>query len=488
MLVGLWLWSAIAAATPGEDLMSAGRLAEAYPVVQAEAEQAPTDVAAQERWIDLLLTLGLADVAVAECKTRVDAAPGSADAHYLLARALPTAEAADAEYDKALAIDANHARSLMGKGAVYRAKGRSADAETSYARAVAIDPSLTEAWTGLVTARLQRGDQDGAIAAAQASVTQNGGAADGWLAEAVLDPTDAEHVLATAAKKFPRDPRVFIALAEVRLAHGDGKAAGEAVAKALAIDPDRSEARLASMFAASEAAGTLDAVGYKELIGTQGIESSDPMGAAAKYDAMVERYPSCPLVFMSRARVKARGGDSAGAEADLRTALKFDPQNDEAQAALGIVLRDQKRYADARPYLEHAQAARPSDISLALALDQTIADLGDRAEASRRLAALSDDAPADARVALIRAKVLSDAGDKEGAYTVLRDALDRIPDGRLIVALAAAAKDLGRIDDAAKILDAIAKRTGNPAWSEIATKMRASAPTPARPAGDVPTP
>lgn len=425
MIVGLWLWAALAVASPGEDLMAAGRLIEAYPVVQAEAEASPADIAAQERWIDLVLTLGLADIAVAQCRARVASAPTSADAHYLLARAVPTAEAAEAEYDKALAIDPKHARSLMGKGAVYRSQGRSAEAEAAYARAVELDPTLTEAWTGLVTSRLQRGDQDGAIAAAKSSVDKNAGAADGWLAVAVLSPTDSERVLAEAARRFPRDPRVFVALAEVRLARGDGKAAGDAAAKALAVDPNRSEARLAAMFAAAQAASVLDAAGYKDLIATQGRESTDPTGAGVKYDAMATKYPACALVFMSRARVKAQGGDSKAAEADLRTALKLDPQNDEAQAALGIVLRDQKRYADARPYLEHALAARPGDVSLGLALAQTIADAGDRAEASRRLAALTDDAPADARVALIRAKVLSEGGDKEGAFVVLRDALDR---------------------------------------------------------------
>jgi predicted Zn-dependent protease len=104
---------------------------------------------------------------------------------------------------------------------------------------------------------------------------------------------------------------------------------------------------------------------------------------------------------------------------------------------------------------------------------------GDRVTALEELEAAGTRFPWDARVALTRAKILSDAGRSEDAYLVLGGAVERLPgDDRLVLTLAAAAKDLGRNEEAAVLLDELARRTRNPAFTDLARKLRASAPAP----------
>jgi len=190
----------------------------------------------------------------------------------------------------------------------------------------------------------------------------------------------------------------------------------------------------------------------------------------------VKRYPKSPIPRMARARAEAASKDLVAAKEDLRQALVIDPDNLEAQAALGLVLLDSGAHAEARPLLVGAAKGRPTDASLAVSAASAEAGSGKSADAVARPAAASETWPYDVRVALTRAQVLSAAGDSEGAYVVLKEAARRRPDGRLILALVGAAKDTGRYGEAANILDEIARQTGNPQWSDLAYKVRSSAP------------
>src|SRR5688572_10447101 len=105
MWCALWAGLALAGA---EDLLRQGRIQEAFPAVKAEAEAHPEDVVAVERWLDLLATLGMPDLAVAEAQRAVIANPGSANANYLLGRALPSADLSRRAYERALELDPKH--------------------------------------------------------------------------------------------------------------------------------------------------------------------------------------------------------------------------------------------------------------------------------------------------------------------------------------------------------------------------------------------
>lgn len=464
------------AATRGEQLMLAGRLEEALDVVRDEAVAAPRDVDAQERYIDLLLTLRLPHEATQMYRARVAANPQDADAHYLLGRAATTIAEARAGYEAALRLNPSHARSHMGMGALYRAVQDPAAAETAYRRATELDPKLAEAWAGLGYALLSQGRGEEALAAARQGIAHCPEQADAYLAVAVLAPGESQQILEEAARRIPHDPRTHAALAELYLVRGDGDNAKKAAQRAIAIDPGDSDALLSAMFADAMSRGVLDPAGYQALVQHQRVERTDPDVAARAYDDLVKRYPKCALVYMSRARLLAARGDTKGAVRDLEKALAIEPGNVEAQAAYGLVLYNEQRAAEARPWLEKAAKARPRDASLAMAAAMAERDSGDVPAAKLRLSAASQTWPYDARVAMTRARVLSDAGDREGAYAVLRDAVGRIPDARLVLALAAAAKDIGRFSEAATLLEELGKATGNASFRDIAADLRSHAP------------
>ena len=104
-LLVLLVWSPVSlAASEVEALLWSGRVAEALPAAQAEAEAAPADLAAHERYIDILLSLGMPSLADATYRERLGETP-DADSHYLLGRAVITAEEAQVLYGEALRLD-----------------------------------------------------------------------------------------------------------------------------------------------------------------------------------------------------------------------------------------------------------------------------------------------------------------------------------------------------------------------------------------------
>jgi len=82
--------------------------------------------------------------------------------------------------------------------------------------------------------------------------------------------------------------------------------------------------------------------------------------------------------------IRARGGDASGAEAAFRKALRFDPDDERALAALGAALGEQGRYAAAREVLEGAVARLPDSTILRENLATAAALMGDSAEAARQ--------------------------------------------------------------------------------------------------------
>jgi tetratricopeptide (TPR) repeat protein len=473
-MIGVVLFLFGSVALGGDDaaaLMRSGRLQEAVPVARAEAEAAPQNLDAQERFIDLMLQLGLTELAVEPYRSRLRAHPDDPDAHYLVGRAVTSLDAARREYEAALALAPAHARAEMGMGAIHRSLGEHADAETAYAAAVAADPSLIEAWTGLAYSRLAQDHAPDALIAARSAEEHVPRAAEGYLIDAVLDPSHAEATLRTGEKATGADPRIEAALAEIYLARGDGSAAAKSAKAALAVDPSRPDARLSALFASCMSAGHLDADGYQALLTDQRLETTDGPAARADYDRLQPKYPKCALIPMSRARVEAAAGDAASAEADLTKALQLDPGNLEATAAKGLLLAD-IRPADARPLLSRAAEALPTDASLAVAAAKAELATGAIDAAKTRMDAAIVTWPWDVRVVLVHAQVTSATGDREAAYQALLSAAQRFPDARIVLALAAAAKDAGHVAQAADILEQIGRQTGHPEFERMADELR----------------
>ena len=69
--------------------------------------------------------------------------------------------------------------------------------------------------------------------------------------------------------------------------------------------------------------------------------------------------------------------------------------------------------------------------------------------------------------------MLANKGESLAAYKVLREAFKRRPDGRVLVSLIAATRDVGRYGEAAELLESLGKQTGSQVLLDEASKMRA---------------
>lgn len=461
-------------ADPVSDALYAGDVERAVRVAAQQVATEPEDLVAHEQLVDMYLALGVPARALRVAKDRQEYRD-DADARYLIGRAVLTATDARTAYLAALELEPDHARSHMGLAAVYRSEGSALAAEESYRRALDLDPSLGEAWAGLQASLLLQGRPADALVEARRAMAAVPHEAEPWLAVALLAPAEAEAVLREAVGRAAGDPRVHEALAEHLLARGEWAEARLHARQALAIDPTLADARLTLAVAASLEAGTLDATGYGRLLTAQDLERSDPSGAREAYDALVTDYPGSPLPWMARARVRA-ATDPSGAGDDLVRALEIDPDQVEAQAALGMLLHRTGSSAQAWPLLRAATAARPHDASLAVVAGQAAVAAGQPAEGRARLEEAARAHPWDARAALALAGLYAEQGEVEAAYHLLKGAVERVPDAGLVLALAAAARELGRVDEAADLLDILAGDLGDPSLAETAARLREAAP------------
>jgi len=457
-----------------ETLLRHGQIGEAIRTAEAAARAAPSDLDAQELYIDLLQVVGQTGRAVAEAQRRVEASPRDPDAHYLLARALPDLEQARASYEAALRLDPNHARSYMGMGAVHEAAGRREDALAAYGRAVALDPKLAEAWLGRIRILGQLGRQSDALTAARegwrAVPTEPGLA----LTLAQLDPPSAVAVLEEAVAHVPDDPRLYEALASLALARGDATAAEARAGQALAIDPMLPDATRIRLVSAEIRGARLDLAAWNRLAALRALERTDPAAALAGYPSLVASWPRSALVLLGRSSARRATGSMQGALDDAVEASRLDPRNTEAVAVAGLLLLDVGRAAEAEPLLAKAATERTWDASLALAWVRALQNLGRAEEASDLLATVAGVHRLDPAVQVAYAEDLVRAGRIDEAYRWLKQTLLLVPDPQLAAAFVRVAPAAGHPEEAAALLDQIVAQTGNPELAEAARRLRAS--------------
>jgi len=464
--------TAIGAPSNVETLLHSGRVFEAMGAAEAEIESAPQDVDAHERYIDILRTLGLSHRARAIYSGRVTKDPTGADAHYLFGRAVLSADEAKQAYQKALTLDPTHARSHMGMAAVELASGRVKEAVAGYKSAAEANPRLSEAWQGWARSLVLQHKTSEALAVARRAMAAVPDEAEPYLTVAVLSPNDAIDVLKRAGTMAAHDPRPHARLAELYIESGRPAEARASAKRALAIDPVLPDASRSLMFASAIEAGVLDREGYRGLLDAQsGMGNTTDFGYAS-FDALVLAYPNCALTWMGRSQSRLRLNHVDGARSDLEEAIRLAPDNSEIQAAFGLVSLKARRVGDAVNWLRRAKESRPTDISVLVALGQAEAISGDIERGISTLQAGYAKFPYEPRVALAYAEVLANKGEVLAAYEVLREAFRRRPDGRVLVSLIAATRDVGRYAEAADLLETLGKQTGSQVLLDEATKMR----------------
>ena len=469
-MLHLLLSLALASTEDVVNLMRSGQSAAALTASRTQVVETPDDVEAHELLIDLLMNLGLGYQAE-EAYIALVAANDTAMGWYLRGRASIDAQAARSAYEASLNSDPNYARAHMGLASVDRASGGIDRAETRYREALALDPSLVEAWAGLAGLLVQQERIDEALALTKEATKAVPHDPEAWLAGAALDPDNATAWLEAGVKAVPTEPRLLHALANEKINAGQIDQAAALLETALTIDPSQPQVRADRDVVREIQAGRIDLAGHAQLARARALSYSTPVAAQMAFDDLVATYPKCYLTHLGRAHLFAEQDLTPQAEIDLRVAQTLNPTSPDVLGALGMLAMNDGRVDEALPLLQAAAEARPQDIELAVSVGLAKVGAEGVNAGVNHLARVAEQNPTEIAPVMAIVSILSQANRPDAAYTVLDRALERYPHPTLLLAYAAAAKDLGRTKEAADTLRRLEVITGDSKFGVMADEL-----------------
>lgn len=146
----------------------------------------------------------------------------------------------------------------------------------------------------------------------------------------------------------------------------------------------------------------------------------------------LNQFPGSVQLLYSRAMVNEQLDLISGLETDLRTILKYDPNNATALNALGYTLADRTdRYDEALQLISQALQLKPDDPAIIDSMGWVQYRLGNYDEAVLRLREAMRAFP-DHEIAAHLGEVLWVSGDKAGAQQVWQEGLKLTPNSRII--------------------------------------------------------
>jgi tetratricopeptide (TPR) repeat protein len=146
-------------------------------------------------------------------------------------------------------------------------------------------------------------------------------------------------------------------------------------------------------------------------------------------------FPDNADLLYARALVAEKLNRIEVTEKDLRRILKKDPKNPNALNALGYTLADRtSRYTEALALVEQALVLKPDDPFILDSLGWVHYRLGNHNEAVRHLRAAFEKR-ADAEIAAHLGEVLWVTGDRNGAESVWKRALQQTPDNETLLSV-----------------------------------------------------
>lgn len=234
--------------------------------------------------------------------------------------------------------------------------GRLDEAEKGYREALAADPSNSEALRGLGAIRRTRGD----------------------LAESAELITRA-HDLA------PDQPKLLLMLGSVQLEAGNMEASRSAYERALTLDPNLAGAHTALGHIAMMQGETGLANDYFRTalrvnedpqalsgLGTLALDAGDAETALKYLARASDLAPNDASIAYALGRGFAKRGMLAFGEQAFRNALRLKPGLPHASNALGQLLIQDKRSAEAEPYFRALQGVRGFELVAELGLADTL--------------------------------------------------------------------------------------------------------------------
>ncbi len=254
-----------------------------------------------------------------------------------------TLDQAEAEFDRALALEPDNWIARLLRGQARERRERWEDARADYAAALAADPQNPEAHLGLARLERRRGDLPGAY-------------------------RQASQALAA----FPEHYQALSLLATLAFDMGDRKAAAGLVQRAAAVGPRDHQARVAMAKLQADLGDYRGAIAQwravlqvkEDLAGWKGLAAAARQGG----DAEAETQALSRLVQLEGAQLdhwrrlaelKLAAGDGPGAEAALKKVLGRDPRDAASRRSLGRLLEKRGDAVEAiRHYREAGEPAR----------------------------------------------------------------------------------------------------------------------------------
>lgn len=184
---------------------------------------------------------------------------------------------------------------------------------------------------------------------------------------------EAKEIFEGLAKKYPKEPDLYLFLGISSLRLRDVQAAETQIKRALSLDPDHVEAR------------TL--LGWIQLEVRRNFPS-----AIEEYTRVVQLRPNLPEAYNNLGVALKKNGDLGKAIENFNRALELRADYSEAWSNRGWVYAEQKRWREARSDFEQALRVHPEDQGALYGLSQVLKETRDYAgaqEALRRLMAQS---------------------------------------------------------------------------------------------------
>ncbi len=269
----------------------------------------------------------------------------------------------------ATAKDARDYRAWFNLGYVYSATDRKPDAITAYRKTVELKPDLFEPTLNLGVL-LAQSDSPEAEKFLRTATTlkpaQNPAAslARAWtaLGHVLKDPKQAADAYRRAADLEPRSAEVQLAAAEAAEKAGDTTAAEASLKRAAELDPRSTDAfaGLANIYMRAKKFPEAEAA-LRKLLALQPTNNAAHVQLGrvlVAQNKIEEALPeleataaSDPVALRELAGLHAANKQYAKAEAEYRQLLQRDSRNPELHYALGTLLMDQHKFADAQPEL-----------------------------------------------------------------------------------------------------------------------------------------
>nr|WP_159105431.1 XrtA/PEP-CTERM system TPR-repeat protein PrsT [Thiorhodococcus drewsii] len=358
--------------------------------------------------------------------------------------------------------------SLALAGSNQLALGEPAMARIYLERAVSARPDEITTRRMLGMTLLQLGELEEAEALARQLLAQlpNDAASMDLLASALMMQGKRDEglaVLRQVRQAIISSPAEAVRAGAALLAQGSNAAGLDQLKAALTEDPALQTASAQGVLKALRAgdleeAGSLADAYRKEssdgpaalaLTGLVSLARGESDAALQDFNAALDKDPGRLAAAVGVAELAAQTGDLERARHVLESSLAYHPESDARLAQLARIALAMGDGEAARGYVEQALASGPKAVDAILEVGAQELRLGSPAQTLRLLALLDDDAaakPGALRLTASAQLALADYGAARATLLRLGDAVNEEPG--LLVSLASASAELGKLDEA----------------------------------------